>query len=149
MQENGERFLPVGLESNPSHNRWQPCNHHVDTFDSEVDEQILEHTSDSMTLEYDGYDVDGTGRAFTLYFYGRDANEMLEEIKRLLSSIQLSGAFVATLRFGPADDEKAVEHRQEFVLQIWWIAIWQIALSLYLESYCNMWVKIGNGFALI
>ncbi len=72
-----------------------------------------------------------------------------EEIKRLLSSIQLSGAFVATLRFGPPDDEKAVEHRQEFVLQIWWIAIWQIALSLYLESYCNMWVKIGNGFALI
>ncbi|TXI81662.1 MAG: hypothetical protein E6Q39_00870 [Crocinitomicaceae bacterium] len=87
-----------------------------DTFDSDVDEQIMQHACDCKELEYDGYDVDSTGHELVLYFYGRDARKMLDEVKTLLSKTNLKGAFDATLRFGQPDDENATEIQEEFEL---------------------------------
>ena len=75
----------------------------------ELDEELQEHFSDAFPIEYDGNEIASDLSNGTLYFYGPDADAMLEAVLPKLKSVKFMKGARLKRRFGAADDDMARE----------------------------------------
>lgn len=55
--------------------------------------------------EYDGHEIEADGSEGYLYMYGPDADHLFEAVRPTMQASSLLSGAVATVRYGPPDDE--------------------------------------------
>jgi hypothetical protein len=74
-----------------------------------LDDKLQEHFSDAFPIEYDGYEIATDLSCGTLYFYGSDADLLLEAVLPELISVKFMKGARLKRRYGEADDDMARE----------------------------------------
>jgi hypothetical protein len=74
-----------------------------------LDEKLQEHFSDAFPIEYDGNEIATDLSCGTLYFYGPDADLLLEAVLPQVKSVKFMKGARLKRRYGEADDDMARE----------------------------------------